>query len=90
MCIDEWLRAAFLIVAFARGGWRKRAEAQGLGQANKDLSAAAPHVKNSSFAAPGVKQDEIVGVNAPSFIGVTSLDAQRSATAADAPDLSLF
>ncbi len=26
MCIDEWLRAAFLVVTFACGGWRRRAE----------------------------------------------------------------
>lgn len=25
MCIDEWLRAGFLIATFARGGWKRRA-----------------------------------------------------------------
>ena len=25
MCVDEWLRAGFLIATFARGGWRRRA-----------------------------------------------------------------
>ena len=25
MCVDEWLRAGFLLVTFARGGWRRRA-----------------------------------------------------------------
>ena len=27
MCVDEWLRAGFLLFMFARGGWRRRAEA---------------------------------------------------------------
>lgn len=27
MCVDEWLRAGFLLFTFARGGWRRRAEA---------------------------------------------------------------
>lgn len=26
MCVDEWLRAGFLLVTFARGGWRRRAQ----------------------------------------------------------------
>lgn len=26
MCVDEWLRAAFLVFTFARGGWRRRAQ----------------------------------------------------------------
>lgn len=25
MCVDEWLRAGFLVFTFARGGWRRRA-----------------------------------------------------------------
>ena len=25
MCVDEWLRAGFLLITFARGGWRRRA-----------------------------------------------------------------
>lgn len=25
MCVDEWLRAGYLVFAFARGGWRRRA-----------------------------------------------------------------
>lgn len=25
MCVDEWLRGGFLVVTFARGGWRRRA-----------------------------------------------------------------
>ena len=28
MCVDEWLRAAYLVETFARGGWRRRAAAQ--------------------------------------------------------------
>ncbi|WP_080801051.1 MATE family efflux transporter [Arabiibacter massiliensis] len=27
MCVDEWLRAGFLVATFARGGWRRRASA---------------------------------------------------------------
>lgn len=27
MCVDEWLRAGFLVATFARGGWRRRATA---------------------------------------------------------------
>lgn len=26
MCVDEWLRAGFLLATFARGGWRRRAD----------------------------------------------------------------
>ena len=26
MCVDEWLRAGFLLITFARGGWRRRAQ----------------------------------------------------------------
>lgn len=25
MCVDEWIRAAFLLITFARGGWKRRA-----------------------------------------------------------------
>lgn len=28
MCIDEWLRAGFLVIAFARGGWKRKALAR--------------------------------------------------------------
>ena len=27
MCVDEWLRAGYLVATFARGGWRRRAAA---------------------------------------------------------------
>lgn len=36
MCVDEWLRAGFLLATFARGGWRRRAiEARSCGVAEK-------------------------------------------------------
>lgn len=33
MCVDEWLRAGYLVATFARGGWRRRA-AEGSREAN--------------------------------------------------------
>lgn len=72
MCIDEWLRAAFLLITFARGGWRRRAENGRLDSKSKSE----------------VKQDDLVGVNAPAIVGLTALDGAASSPAEAGIDLT--
>ena len=110
MCIDEWLRAGFLICTFARGGWKRRAlgdererdmierdihERNSIDEGNEKVPRGigkipdregAPGglpVPSASFAPAGVKQGEIVGVNAPSFVATTTLDGHNAPTPVD-------
>ena len=106
MCIDEWLRAGFLIATFARGGWKRRALGSveggrgehagprrerpapiGSSEVGARVSAASekPELPPTEptfgpFAPTRVKQGEIVGVNAPSFVVTTALDGSNSAS----------
>ncbi|WP_302547087.1 MATE family efflux transporter [Gordonibacter pamelaeae] len=109
MCIDEWLRAGFLIATFARGGWKRRALGSveggrgehagprrerpapiGSSEVGARVSAASekPELPPTEptfgpFAPTRVKQGEIVGVNAPSFVVTTALDGSNSASVLD-------
>ena len=109
MCIDEWLRAGFLIATFARGGWKRRALGSveggggehtgprrehpasiGSSEVGARVSAALekPELPPTEptfgpFAPTRVKQGEIVGVNAPSFVVTTALDGSNSASVLD-------
>ena len=109
MCIDEWLRAGFLIATFARGGWKRRALGSveggrgehagprrerpapiGSSEVGAGVSAASekPELPPTEptfgpFAPTRVKQGEIVGVNAPSFVVTTALDGSNSASVLD-------
>ena len=109
MCIDEWLRAGFLIATFARGGWKRRALGSveggrgehagprrerptpiGSSEVGVRVSAASekPELPPTEptfgpFAPTRVKQGEIVGVNAPSFVVTTALDGSNSASVLD-------
>ena len=109
MCIDEWLRAGFLIATFARGGWKWRALGSveggrgehagprrerpapiGSSEVGARVSAASekPELPPTEptfgpFAPTRVKQGEIVGVNAPSFVVTTALDGSNSASVLD-------
>lgn len=109
MCIDEWLRAGFLIATFARGGWKQRALGSveeggrehagprrerpapiGSSEVGARVSAASekPELPPTEptfgpFAPTRVKQGEIVGVNAPSFVVTTALDGSNSASVLD-------
>ena len=109
MCIDEWLRAGFLIATFARGGWKRRAlgSVEGGGREHAGPRRERPAPIGSSevgarvsaasekpelppteptfgpFAPTRVKQGEIVGVNAPSFVVTTALDGSNSASVLD-------
>ena len=109
MCIDEWLRAGFLIATFARGGWKRRALGSveggrgehagprrerpapiGSSEVGARVSAASekPELPPTEptfgpFAPTRVKQGEIVGVTAPSFVVTTALDGSNSASVLD-------
>ena len=109
MCIDEWLRAGFLIATFARGGWKRRALGSveggrgehagprrerpapiGSSEVGARVSTASekPELPPTEptfgpFAPTRVKQGEIVGVNAPSFVVTTALDGSNSASVLD-------
>lgn len=109
MCIDEWLRAGFLIVTFARGGWKRRALGSVGGGGGEHAGPRREHPASTGsdegeapafatvekpelppteptfgpFAPTRVKQGEIVGVNAPSFVVTTALDGSNSASVLD-------
>lgn len=83
MCVDEWLRAGFLIFTFARGGWRRRALAGKDAEESPEQRTMEPQNPEPTFGALAptrVKQGEIVGVNAPSFVVTTTLDGSNNAS----------
>ena len=109
MCIDEWLRAGFLIATFARGGWKRRVPGSAQGSEREHAGSRRGHPASTGideggsrasaalekpelppteptfgpFAPTRVKQGEIVGVNAPSFVVTTALDGSNSASVLD-------
>lgn len=74
MCVDEWLRAGFLVITFARGGWRRRALVREEGSADVP-DAAASYVKPSMFVLkkPG-KPKEPGAVSLTAVMGLALAD----------------
>ena len=109
MCIDEWLRAGFLIATFARGGWKRRVPGPAQGGEREHAGSRRGHPASTGideggsrasaalekpelppteptfgpFAPTRVKQGEIVGVNAPSFVVTTAFDGSNTASVLD-------
>lgn len=109
MCIDEWLRAGFLIATFARGGWKRRVPGSAQGSEREHAGSRRRHPASTGidecgsrasaalekpelpsteptfgpFAPTRLKQGEIVGVNAPSFVVTTAFDGSNTASVLD-------
>ncbi len=66
MCVDEWLRAGFLMITFARGGWRRRAlgRAKEAEEAREVPAAAVSYVKPSMFVLKKPKEPGALSLTA--------------------------
>lgn len=66
MCVDEWLRAGFLMITFARGGWRRRAlgRAKEAEEAREVPEAAVSYVKPSMFVLKKPKEPGALSLTA--------------------------